>query len=425
MMKIIRLFLLCFLPLSCTLYADAMPVEKVQFYFPVAVRGEITQLMDKMVNEFESSYPGIDIDPVYAGTYKETLDKVLTANKNGAPPTLAVLHAVDIYTLLDADAIVPFDGQSEQRWLQDFYSAFMANSRVAGKTWGIPFQRSVILLYWNKRAFREAGLDPARPPRSWDEMSDTAHRLTLGDARSGVRRWGVQIPASAFAYWLFQGMVTTNGGRLMNESGTETYFDAPAAVAALEYWVGLSQTDKVHPPGIAEWGNTPDDFIHERAAMIWTTSGNLSAISRDAGFDFGAAELPSRKNSGVPTGGGNFYIFKNSSPAQKASALKFIKWMTDPQRAAQWSIATGYIAVRKSAWETDLLKQYARQFPLAKVARASLENAVPELSTHENQRVTKVLNDALASALTGKQTPRQALVEAQQKAMRILRPYQR
>jgi sn-glycerol 3-phosphate transport system substrate-binding protein len=425
MMKILRLFPLCFLLCSGGLNAATLPLEKVQFYFPVAVRGEITQLMDKMVNEFESEHPGIDIEPVYAGTYKETLDKVLTANKNGTPPTLAVLHAVDIYTLLDADAIVPFDSPAEQAWLKDFYPAFMTNSRAAGKTWGIPFQRSVILLYWNKRAFREAGLESERPPRSWDEMRDMAHRLTLSDGRGGVKRWGVQIPASAFAYWLFQGLVTTNGGRLMNESGTETYFDYPAAVAALEYWVGLSRTDKVHPAGIVEWGNTPDDFIHERAAMIWTTSGNLSGISRDAGFEFGTAELPANKAWGGPTGGGNFYIFKNSSDSQRESALKFIKWMTDPQRAAQWSIATGYIAVRKNAWETDMLKQYVHQFPLASVARASLEKAVPEFSTHENQRITKVLNDALAAALTGRQTPRQALGDAQQKAMRILRPYQR
>jgi sn-glycerol 3-phosphate transport system substrate-binding protein len=424
-MMSIQLFSLCFAIFSGSLYAEPMPAEKVQFYFPIAVRGEITQLMDRMVREFEDENPEIDIEPVYAGTYKEALDKVLAAHKNGAPPTLAVLHAVDIYTLLDADAIVPFDEQAEQAWLKDFYPAFMTNSRAAGKIWGIPFQRSVILLYWNKRAFREAGLDPESPPRTWNEMRSMARQLTLHDTAKGSVRWGVQIPSSAFAYWLFEGMVTTNSGRLTNEPGTETHFDDPAAVAALEYWAGLSRSDQVHPPGIVEWGKTPDDFIHERVAMIWTTSGNLSGINRDAGFDFGVTELPANKNSGVPTGGGNFYIFKNSNSAQRGAALKFIKWMTAPARAAQWSIATGYIAVRKSAWETAVMKQYVQEFPKARVPHASLEKAVPEFSTHENQRVTKVLNDALASALTGKQTPQQALNEAQQKAMRILRPYQR
>ena len=70
-----------------------------------------------------------------------------------------------MYTLIDADAIVAFDdlagSPQEKNWLDNFYPALMTNSRAGGKTWGIPFQRSTILLYWNKALFKEAGLDPA------------------------------------------------------------------------------------------------------------------------------------------------------------------------------------------------------------------------------------------------------------------------
>ncbi|HEX5339058.1 MAG TPA: ABC transporter substrate-binding protein [Gallionella sp.] len=405
----------------------AHAAEKISLYFPIAVGGEIAKFINRMVDEFEATHPQIDIDPVYAGTYKEALDKALTAHKNGAPPTLAVLHAVDIYTLLDADAILPFDEKNKQdaEWLKDFYPAFMANSRVAGKTWGIPFQRSVILLYWNKQAFRTAGLPPDKPPRNWDEMRSMARQLTQRDANGKVTRWGLQIPSSGFPYWMFQGLVTTNGGTLMNRNGTETWFDAPAAVEALDYWVSLSKVERAHPPGDVEWADTPEDFLDGHAAMIWTTSGNLAHIKSKVELEFGVAELPANKRYGVPTGGGNFYLFKKSTPAQRAAALEFVKWMTDPLRAAQWSINTGYIAVRKSAWDTPLLKEYARRVPQANVARASLENAVPELSTHENQRVTKALNDGLSSALKGEKSPQQALREAQAKAANILHPYQR
>ncbi len=420
--------LLCLTLLCGSAIARAQPAEKVLFYYPIAVGGEITRLIDQRVAEFEASHPAIDIEPVYSGTYKESLDKVLAANKSAVPPTLAVLHAVDMLTLLDADAIVPFEDTSapeSQAWLNDFHPAFMANSRAGGKTWGIPFQRSTILLYWNKRAFRAAGLNAEQPPRNWEEMRSMARRLTLRDAQGRVTRWGIQIPSSGFPYWLFQGLVTGNGAELMNSAGTETFFDHPAAIEALDYWVKLSRVEGVHPPGIVEWGGTPDDFIKERAAMIWTTSGNLANITRQAGFEFGVAMLPANKRSGSPTGGGNFYLFKRSSPAQRAAALEFIKWITAPQQAAQWSMDTGYIAVRNSAWALPLLKQYAQRFPAVNVARSALEHAVPELSTHENQRVTKVLNDGLASALAGEKTPQQALHDAQSRATRILRPYQR
>ena len=73
--------------------------------------------------------------------------------------------------------------------------------------------------------------------------------------------------------------------------------------------------------------------------------------------------LPANKQRGSPTGGGNFYIFKKSTPAQREAAFKFIKWMTTPERAAQWGIDTGYVAVRADAWDTPAMKKYVAGFP--------------------------------------------------------------
>ena len=87
--------LLCLTLLCGSAIARAQPAEKVLFYYPIAVGGEITRLIDQRVAEFEASHPAIDIEPVYSGTYKESLDKVLAANKSAVPPTLAVLHAVE------------------------------------------------------------------------------------------------------------------------------------------------------------------------------------------------------------------------------------------------------------------------------------------------------------------------------------------
>lgn len=420
--------LLCLALLSGSALARPQPPEKLLFYYPIAVGGEIARLIDRRVAEFEATHPAIKIEPVYSGTYKESLAKVLAANKAGAPPTLAVLFSVDMHTLRDADAIVPFEdivAEGDRHWLDDFEPAFMANSRADGKTWGIPFQRSTILLYWNKQAFRAVGLNPERPPQNWEEMRSMARRLTLRDASGKVQRWGIEIPSSGFPYWLYQGLVTTNGGTLMNAAGTETSFDSPAAIEALEYWVSLARDDRVHPPGIVEWGSTPEDFIRQHAAMIWTTSGNLADIAQRADFNFGVTVLPANRRSGSPTGGGNFYIFKRSTPAQRRAALQFVEWMTAAQQTAQWSMETGYIPVRKTAWRVPSLMQYAQRFPAATIAHAALARTVPELSTHENQRVTKVLNEALYAALKREKTPQQALREAQAKAMHILHPYQR
>ena len=407
--------------------ALAQATVEVPFFYPVAVGGPITKIIDGYAADFEKDNPGIKLRPIYSGSYQESIAKALTAVKSGDPPVTSILLSTDMYSLIDEDAIVPFDDliktTDDRAWLSSFYPAFMENSQTGGKTWGIPFQRSTIVLYYNKEAFKDAGLDPNRPPGTWTEMAEYAQKLTKRDASGNVTQWGVQIPSSGFPYWLFQGLAIENGVNLMNAAGTEVYYDKPEVVGALQYWLDLVNKDKVHPPGIVEWGTTPKDFFERKVAMMWTTTGNLTNVRSNAKFDFGVAMLPANKQRGSPTGGGNFYIFKKSTPAQREAAFKFIKWVTTPERAAKWGIDTGYVAVRADAWDTPVMKQYVAGFAPAAVARDQLPYAKAELSTHDNQRVTKALNDGLQAALTGTKTPAQAMKDAQREADRLLRSY--
>ncbi len=410
------------------LAAAQAPVE-ISFYYPVAVGGPITKLIDNFAADFEKENAGIKVRPIYSGSYAESLTKALTAMKSNDAPTMSVLLSTDMYTLIDEDAVVPFDPliktPEDQSWLKGFYPAFMANSQTGGKTWGIPFQRSTIVLYYNKEAFKEAGLDPNRPPANWKEMAEYAQKLTKRDASGKATQWGVQIPSTGFPYWLFQALTTENDVVLMNAAGTETYYDKPGVIEALQYWIDLTSKYKVHPEGIVDWGTTPKDFFERKVAMMWTTTGNLTNVRNNAKFDFGVAMLPANKRRGSPTGGGNFYLFKQASPAQQAAAFKFVRWITSPARAAQWGIDTGYVAVRPDAWDTPAMKKYVADFPAAAVARDQLQYAVAELSTHDSQRVTKALNDGLQAALTGTKTADQAMKDAQREADRLLRPYKK
>ena len=406
--------------------AQAQAAE-VSFFYPVAVGGPITKLIDTYAADFEKENPNIKVRPIYAGTYQETIVKALTAHKSGTPPVTSVLLSTDMFTLIDEDAIVPFDDfirtDADREWLKGFFPAFMENSQTGGKTWGIPFQRSTVVLYWNKELFREAGLDPEKPPQNWAEQVEFAQKLTKRDASGAVTQWGIQIPSSGFPYWLFQGLSTQAGAILANPAGNRTDFSNPGVLEALQYWIDLAQKHRVHPPGIVEWGTTPRDFFERKVAMMWTTTGNLTNVRSNARFPFGVAMLPAGKRRGSPTGGGNFYISKKATRAQQEAAFRFIRWITAPERAAQWGIDTGYVAVSPAAYETAAMKAYATDFPPALVARDQLPHAVAEFSTHENQRVTKAFNDGLQAAILGTKPPAQAMAEAQAEAERILRPY--
>jgi sn-glycerol 3-phosphate transport system substrate-binding protein len=407
----------------------ALPAQAtdLQFYFPVAVGGGAAETIEALTKDYMAQNPDISIDAVYAGSYQDTIAKVITAARGGNAPQLSVALSVDMFTLIDEDLIVPFDDfiktDEDRAWLASFYPAFMENSQTGGKTYGIPFQRSTPVLYWNKEAFAAAGLDPNTPPATWEEMVKMGKKLVKKDENGNVTQWGVRIPTSGFPYWLFQGLSTQNDVILANAEGNKTNFDDPKVVEALEYLVSLSTEHGVMEPGIVEWGATPKAFFEGQTAMMWTTTGNLTNVRKNAPFDFGVGMLPANKRRGAPTGGGNFYLFKGTSQEQLAAAVDFIKWITEPEQSAKWTMATGYVAPRPATWDTPTMQAYAADFPAVLVARDQLEYAVAELSTYENQRVTRIFNDALAAAITGQKDAASALAEAQAQADAILAAY--
>ena len=123
------------------------------------------------------------------------------------------------------------------------------------------------------------------------------------------------------------------------------------------------------PEGTIEWGTLRKNFLEERTAIMWHSTGNLTTVKKNAKFDFGVAMLPANKRRGTPTGGGNFYIFKKTSPEERVAAMKLIKFMTNPERSGEWSMKTGYMGVSPAAYETQKLQDYVKGFPYAAVAR--------------------------------------------------------
>ncbi len=407
--------------------APARAQTELTFYYPIAVGGPLTKVIDGYARQFEKENPGIKVNPIYAGNYDDARIKALAALKAGQSAPLSVLFSIDIYELLEQDAILAWDDiattADDKAWLKAFYPALMMNGTYKGKVYGIPFQRSTIVLYWNKDAFKEAGLDPNKPPASWDEMTKVAQKLVKKDAAGNVQRWGVMVPSTGYAYWMFQAFARQNGQDLMNRDGNRTNYAHPDVIGALDFWVSLGKKHKVMPEGTIEWGTLRQAFTEGKTAMMWHTTGNLTAVKGTAKFDFGVAMLPASKQRGSPTGGGNFYLFKKTTPAERKAALAFVKWMTAPERAADWSMATGYVATRPDAYDTAKLKAYAAEFPPAVVARDQFKFATPELSTFQTGRVRKALDDAIQAALTGQKAPAAALKAAQADAERLLKPY--
>ncbi|GGA02523.1 ABC transporter substrate-binding protein [Paenibacillus marchantiophytorum] len=399
------------------------PVE-LTFYYPVNVGGPVMKVIDGMTNKFMETHPNIKVKPVYTGNYGDNTIKIQSGIQAKQPPDVAVMMSTELYTMLDSNAIIPLDdfiAKDPSINMKDFYPAFVEDTQTGGKTYSIPFQRSTIVLYYNKEMFKEAGLDPEKPPKTWDDLIDYAKKLK----RDGHA--GLEIPGNDDSYWMLQLFALQNHTdpkvNLMSPDGKKVMFDQPENVEALQFWLDLSRKHKAMAEGIIDWATVPTDFIQGKTAMMVHTSGNLTNVKNNAKFDFGVAFPPMKKQFGSPTGGGNMYIFKDTEPKKQAAAWEFVKFMTEPEQAAQFSVGTGYVGVRKSAFETDTMKKYATSFPQALVARDQLQYAHAELSTHNHGKVSTALTNQIQAVLSGTIDPAAALKKAQEEAERALAPF--
>jgi sn-glycerol 3-phosphate transport system substrate-binding protein len=407
----------------------AQGVQKLTFYYPIAVGGPLQAIMDGYCKAFQQE-TGIAVEPVYAGDYSQTLIKALAAIKAGTGPQFAVLLAAEMHSLQDQDILVSIDDigldADGRKWLEGFYPAFMANSLADAKTWSVPFQRSTAIFYYNKAAFQEAGLDPEAFPTTWSALAETAEKLTTRDATGRITRWGIKMAGDlGNAQWTFGAFANQAEQKLMNEAGTEVYFNQPKTIEAMAFWRSLSAEHHATPDGVSNWPQLSPDFLEGNTAIIQHTTGNLTNVREKAQFPFGVAGLAGRNSPHTVVGGGNLYFFKGTSEAERQASLRFARWVSQPDRAADWSIRTGYIATSPAAYDTPVMKDFINKIPSANVARTFLPVATGELSVHENQRVYKALTDNIQACLNGSKPPAQAMADAQAESDRILRPYRK
>ena len=396
----------------------ATPAEPVtiQVFYPVAVDAPIAAIMDSYVAEFQGKYPNITVEPVFSGGYGDVKTAIQTTVEGGGqPPALALMLAADIYDLANSGLIGPLDdfiaaSPDAAAMVDDYFPAFLANSQYADQIWGIPFQRSVVLMYYNIDMFTEAGLEA---PTSWDELGAAAEALTVANGDS--TNWGIQWP-SGWPYWTFQPLPIGAGQNIVGDSDTEVFFDDPAVISAAQFYIDLAEKYNATPAGVqGVWATAPTDFASGLTSMIVHSSGSLPGILEQADFEVGVMALPGATADTYATvvGGGNLYIMDAAPQDQKDAAWKFIEFLSEVERTADFSVQTGYIAARVSAYETTVMTGYIAEVPQAADARDALEFAGAEFSVQNLGEVRNIFHDYLQRAYNGEMTAADAMAAAQ------------
>ncbi|TWS98272.1 ABC transporter substrate-binding protein [Reyranella sp. CPCC 100927] len=403
---------------------------RIEFFFPVPVEGKLAREMTRLVKQFNDSQKDIEVTAVYTGSYDETKLKAQAAAKAGKPPSVVLMSAnftVDLKLAGDILSLEPFlaaEGTTREKFLGDFWPALHANATVDSELYGVPFHNSTPLLYINATHFKEAGLDPAKPPRTWVELVDAAKKLTKRDGEK-VERHGFMMPGGYdYLGWLMSALSMSNGGRYFNESyGGEVYYDTPSMLGAAKLVEDLVYKHKVMPSGVIEAGGVSTAFFAGKASMVLLSTGSLSFIRENMKTPYDVAFVPRNVRNAVPIGGASLVMFKGQSEASQQAGWKFVRWLSSTDVLGGWSRFTGYFAPRKSAYDTAEMKDFITRNPDAKVALDQLAYAQPWFATYQTVAVRKALEDEMQAVMNGKKKAEQAVKDAQRKADELLRPY--
>ena len=340
-----------------------------------AYGGKNREVLLALVEQFNASQGRFRIHATYQGDYFEALAKLRTSLAARAAPALTHVIVEVLPYLAEAGVLEPLDGFGNAGAADLVPQLSQQGGYVSGGTrplYGLPFNRSTPIAYYNKRTFADLGL---APPSTWDELRAVARRATLAGAST---RWGFECPID---WWFWAALVEQAGGAVVEPDGTPS-LGGEAGVRAIQLWKAMVNEDRSMrpPPGrdYNAWQAANTDFLSGRAAMIWTSTAFLRYLEENAPFEVGAAPLPRDVRAAVPTGGTMFVIPKGPPRAEQEAAFAFLRWMMDPAQANAWATRTGYIPVSRAGIAQLEATGYYRAHPNDRVALDILADIFPD-----------------------------------------------
>lgn len=390
------------------------PVKVVWWH---SMSGELGKAVDKLVADFNASQKNVVVEAVFQGTYDESLNKMKASMDSKSGPALIQVYEIGSRFMIDSKAITPmqkfidadkYDVSQLEENILNYYT-------VDGKLNSMPFNTSNPILYYNKDMFKAAGLDPEKPPVTYEELAEAAKKLTK-DGKAGA--------SFAIYGWFMEQFFANQGAELLNNGNgrtspaTESMLGSDAGVNTMTWWKQMID-DKT----MLNLGRKTDDtkkaFAAGQIAMTLDSTASLRGIvsAADGKFQVGTAFLPKPKDAkdgGVIVGGASLYILNNRSEAEQKGAWEFIKFLADPKQQAYWHVNTGYFPITKKAYDEQLVKENLTKYPQFKTAVDQLHQTKANKATQgavmgvfpEARQLTE---GAIEEVLNGKKSPKEAL----------------
>lgn len=353
-----------------------------------SMEGALGDRVNELVENFNQSQSDYVVKPSYKGNYGESMNAGIAAFRAGNAPDILQVFEVGTATMMHAKgAVQPVQEMSEmvgdpidpEIFLGAVGGYYSSNE---GKLVSMPFNSSTPVLYYNKDAFKAAGLDTDNPPKTWQELAEAAKKIRAAGYECGyTTSWPSWILLENFSAWHNVPYATENNG--FGGLGARLSIDDDIFVEHLEFLANMAKEGDFTYGGR---GDTPNAlFTSGKCGMFTGSSGNRANILKTGEFDFGISTLPYYEGvDGAPQnsiiGGASLWVFADKPEDTYKGVTKFFKFLSSPEQSARWHQATGYVPVTVAGYELTKESGFYDENPGTEVSVMQLDANTTEHS---------------------------------------------
>lgn len=396
--------------------------EPVTIEFWHAMTGQLETTLQSLADKFHEENPNITVKLVAQGSYSDLSQKLMAAAKAKTSPAMAQGYAswqteyINNRLIEDLTPYMndPEVGLSEED-KNDIVPAFLEDNMWDGKLYGLPFNKSTEVLYYNQDYLTHAGVEV---PTTWEELKEAAAKLTGSFNGKDVVGMGFENSVTMD----LPTFVLQAGGEFVSADG-EVLFNSAEGKAALSFLHDMIVTDKTgRLAGEDGYMSTP--FGRGDVAMYIGSSAGASYVADSVGgaFSWSTAVLPKNVAAASPFNGTNTFVFTSASAEEKLAAWLFAKYLTENENTVAWASATGYVPVRTSALESEQWQSFIKEHPEQAAASQQFDAAYNAPHVNGYEPMLSDVSAEIEAVLLGQTSVDEGLAAAEAAAKEKLKP---
>ena len=393
--------------------------------------------VNELAAKFNASQSEYKVVPVFKGSYPESMTAAIAAFRAGNPPHILQVFEVGTATMMSAKgAIVPVAkvmADAKEKFNPKEYLPTVTGyySDPKGNLLSYPFNSSTVVFYVNKDAFKKAGLDPEKAPKTWKEFTAAAEKLKAsGQECVYTTGWPAWMHIENFSAWHNVPIGTKQNG--MAGLDTEFRINSPLHVRHVAMLADMAKKGLFTYSGRRNEGEAR--FASGECAMMTSSTGAQGTIRRTAKFDWSVNFIPYHDDvKGAPQnsiiGGASLWVMARKPAADYKGVAKFFAFLSQPEIQMDWHISTGYVPITLKAFEMTKASGYYEKNPGADVPVRQL-NFKPPTANSKGLRFgnfvqgREVIEEEMEAVFAGKKDAKRAMDDAVRRANEILRKFE-